>query len=216
MSDYRLHCFAQSGNAYKPALMLQLARADWEPVFVDFMHGAHRSPGYQKINEMGEVPVLEHGDMRLSQSGVILDYLSGTLGLYGPRDEIERREILRWTLWDNHKFTSYIASLRFHLNFVPQGDRVAAVIAFLRGRAEGAMTVLDRHLDSRDWILGKRMTIADLSCCGYIFYGEEFGFDPDRFPALAAWAGRIRALPRWVHPYELMPGHPIPPAPGAA
>ncbi|MCH8168127.1 MAG: glutathione S-transferase N-terminal domain-containing protein, partial [Proteobacteria bacterium] len=59
MTEYRLHCFAQSGNSYKVALMLQLAGADWAPVFVDFFNGENRSPEFRALNPMGEVPVLE-------------------------------------------------------------------------------------------------------------------------------------------------------------
>ena len=63
MAEYELHCFAQSGNAYKPALMLALTGADWEPVFVDFFNGGTRTPEYPALNEMGEVPLLIHGDL---------------------------------------------------------------------------------------------------------------------------------------------------------
>ena len=136
MSDYRLYCFAQSGNSYKPALMLALADADWQPVFVDFFNGETRTPAYRAtVNAMGEAPVLEQGGFRLSQSGVILDYLAERFRDFGPDSEAERREILRWTLWDNHKLTSYIATLRFLMNFVPAEKRDPAVIAFLDGRA---------------------------------------------------------------------------------
>ena len=79
MAEYTLHCFAQSGNAYKPALALELAGADWAPRFVDYFGGETRSPAYRALNVMGEVPVLEHGGRTLAQSGVILDYLAGTL-----------------------------------------------------------------------------------------------------------------------------------------
>ncbi|UCE31293.1 MAG: glutathione S-transferase N-terminal domain-containing protein, partial [Burkholderiales bacterium] len=109
MAEYTLYCFAQSGNAYKAALMLQLAGADWSPRFVDFFNGETRTPEYRAINVMGEVPVLEHGAMRLSQSGVILDYLAERFGKFGPADADERREILRWILFDNHKLTANIA-----------------------------------------------------------------------------------------------------------
>jgi glutathione S-transferase len=95
MAEYRLHCFAQSGNAYKAALMLNLCGADWEPVFVDFFNGATRTPEFRELNEMGEVPVLEHEGTRLTQSGVILDFLASRFGKFGWQDEDERREILR-------------------------------------------------------------------------------------------------------------------------
>src|SRR6476469_8175546 len=135
-AEYTLHCFAQSGNAYKPALALELAGADWTPRFVDYFGGETRTPAYRAINVMGEVPVLEHGERRISQSGVILDYLASALGKFGPRDDDERREVLRWLLFDNHKLTSYTATYRFMRTFVKQAD--AAVQAEFRKRAETA------------------------------------------------------------------------------
>ncbi len=210
MTEYRLHCFAQSGNAYTAALALGLAGADWEPVFVDFFNGGSKTPDYLAINEMGEVPVLEHDGLRLSQSGVILDYLSRTTGRFGPASAEERREILRWTLWDNHKLTASIATLRFMLNFLPAERRNEDVIGFLRGRAIAAMKVLEAHLETREWISAPRMTTADLSCIGYLYFTDEFGADMNNFPRIDRWRQAIAALPGWKHPYDLMPGHPLP------
>ena len=82
MPEYQLYCFAQSGNAYRAALMLNLIGADWKPIYVDFFKGGEtRTPKYRtEVNEMGEVPVLVHGDKKLTQSGVILSYLSERTG----------------------------------------------------------------------------------------------------------------------------------------
>ncbi len=205
---FTLYCFAQSGNAYKPALMLQLAGADWTPRFVDFFGGETRTPGYREINVMGEAPVLEHHGARFSQSGVILDYLAETLGYFGPADATERREVLRWLLWDNHKLTSYTATYRFLRTFTKDPD--PAVLKVFRTRAEVAWGVLDAHLAARRYVVGDRLTIADLSLCGYLFWPEEIGVDWDAYPSVRDWLQRIRGQPRWVHPYELMPGHPLP------
>ena len=205
MAEYRLHCFAQSGNAYKVALALELAGADWEPVWVDFFKGAHRSPEFIALNAMAEVPVLEHKGRAMSQSGLILDYLTGTLGRYRPVDE---REGWRWILWDNHKLTANLATWRFMANFLPEEKRNQDVIAFLQSRAVTALKVLDRHLEGRAGIVGDELSTADLSCIGYMFFQDEYDFDWGSVPNLSAWRDRIAALPRWKHPYELMPGHP--------
>jgi glutathione S-transferase len=206
--EYTLYCFAQSGNAYKPALMLALAGADWVPRFVDYFAGETRTPAYRAINVMGEAPVLEHKGMRLTQSGVILDYLAETLGQFGARDAAERREILRWLLWDNHKLTSYTATCRFMRAFTKDPD--PAVLKVFRARAETAWGILDAHLSGRDYVVDDRLTIADLSLCGYLFWPEEIGVDWAQYPHIRDWLARIRSEPRWVHPYELMPGHPRP------
>jgi glutathione S-transferase len=215
MAEYRLYCFAQSGNAYKAALMLNLCGADWEPRFVDFFSGKEqRTAEFRLINEMGEVPVLEHEGRRLTQSGVILDYLAERFGKFGWADEDERREILRWLLWDNHKLTSYIATLRFLLHFMETGE--TPVTEFLRGRALGALGILNRHLEGRRFALFERPTIADLSMCGYLYWPDEFGLTWVEHPHIAAWLEWIKELPGWEHPYRLMPGHPLRSAPARA
>jgi len=201
-----LYCFAQSGNAYKAALALELAGADWAPRFVDYFNGETRTPEYRAINVMGEVPVLEHDGRRLSQSGVILDYLVDKTGHFGPANEDERREILRWTLFDNHKLTSYTATYRFMRALAKDPD--PDVVAEFRKRAETAWGILDAHLDRRRYVAANRLTIADISLCGYLFWPEEIGVDWDRYPHLRDWLARIRDEPGWVHPYALMPGHP--------
>jgi glutathione S-transferase len=208
MAEYRLYCFAQSGNAYKAALMLNLCGADWEARFVDFFNGATRTPEFRKINEMGEVPVLEYQAGRLTQSGVILDWLAARFGQFGGQGEAERREILRWLLWDNHKLTSYVATLRFLLQFQKTGE--TPVTEFLRARVTTNLGLLERHLEARDFVIGARPSIADLSICGYLYWPDEFGVTWADHPHIGAWLARIQALPGWVHPYQLMPGHPLP------
>lgn len=207
-SEYVLHCFAQSGNAYKAALMLELANADWSPRFVDYFNGETRTPEYRAINVMGEVPVLVHRGSSLSQSGAILDYLAGTLGRFGARDETQRREILRWLLFDNHKLTSYTATYRFMRAFVENPDK--AVMNEFRKRAETAWGILNDHLAGRRYVVSDAVTIADLSLCGYLFFDDEIGVDWNEYPHVRDWLDRIRAEPRWKHPYALMPGHPQP------
>lgn len=204
MADYKLYCFGESGNAYKVALMLTLSELKWQPRFVDFFNGETRTPEYRaKVNEMGEVPVLEHAGLRLSQSGVILDYLAEQARKFGPKSEDERREILRWMLFDNHKFTSYIATLRFLITLSKSGE--TPVTEFLRGRVLNSMKIVDGHLAQQPFLIGKRATIADFSLCGYMFYGDELPFDMAPFPNVQNWLDRIQNLKGWKHPYDLMP-----------
>jgi glutathione S-transferase len=204
----KLHCFGESGNAYKCALALTLAGVAWEPVFVDFFHGATRSPAFRALNPMGEVPVLEDGDRVLTQSGVILLDIAERAGRLGGDSPADRAQILRWLFWDNHKLSTQIGTVRFLMNFLPADKRPEGVVPFLQGRLRAAYGVLDAHLAGRDWMVGDGPTIADLSCCGYLYYPEPFGFDRAEWPRIDAWLARIAALPGWKHPYDLMPGNP--------
>jgi glutathione S-transferase len=204
----KLYCFGESGNAYKVALALTLSGTDWEPVYVDFFNGATRTPEFRAINVMGEVPVLVDEATTLTQSGVMLDYISSKTGKLGGRSAAERREVLRWMFWDNHKLSTQIGTTRFQMNFVPEAKRSAEVIAFMQMRLKSAYKVLNDHLEGRQWIVGSAPTIADLSCCGYLFYPEPWGFLREDWPHVDAWLDRIAALPGWKKPYDLMPGSP--------
>ena len=204
----KLHCFGESGNAYKAALTLTLADQEWEPVFVDFFNGGARTDEFLALNEMGEVPVLEDGDTVLTQSGVIQDYISSKSGKLGGTSAAQRREVLRWMFFDNHKLSGIAGMLRFQMNFLPEDKRNADVIAFNTMRLGAALKVVDRALSNRSWLAGDDATIADLACCGYLYYPEPFSFDRANYPNIDRWLDAIAALPGWKAPYDLMPGSP--------
>ncbi|MCW5656649.1 MAG: glutathione S-transferase C-terminal domain-containing protein [Burkholderiaceae bacterium] len=209
----RLHCFCQSGNSFKVAFALRAMGLPYESVHVDFMHGQTRDAAWRaEVNEMGEAPVLDDGPLRLTQSGVILTHLARKSGRFGGRDDNEQREILRWLLFDNHKFTSYFATYRFMKAFGPSAPD-PAVMAFLRSRIDSAHAIVNKHLATRPFLLGDEPTIADISLSGYVFYPvEESGIDiAAAHPNLGAWIDRLRQIKGWGDPYEVMPGERIAP-----
>ena len=205
----QLYCFGESGNSYKAALALELSGLEWEPVFVDFFGGETRSAAYREtVNPMGEAPFLVDGDFRTGQSGAIQAYVTETSGKFGGKTRDENYDIFRWVLWDNHKLSSMAGVTRFLMNFLPEDKRPAEVIGFNQGRLKGAYQMLDTHLAGRDWIVGDGITNADLSCCGYLYYPEPFGFDRADWPNIDAWLTRLSETPGWKAPYDLMPGNP--------
>ena len=211
MPEYQLYCFAQSGNAYRAALMLNLIGADWKPVFVDFFKaGETRTPKYRaEVNEMGEAPVLDHKGRKLTQSGVILNYLARRSGKFLPQGEDEELEALRWIIFDNQKVNGFLGPYRFLKNWAkPAPD--PAVLAFFKGRIDGNLGIVNKRLEKAPYLVGDKPTIADVSLAGYLYYpAEEFGFDIGKdHPAIGAWRERMQALPGWEHPYKLMPGYP--------
>jgi glutathione S-transferase len=213
---YKLHAFAQSGNTYKVALLLQALRQPWTPIhlpFEEFAKGIQRSDTWrQDVNPMGEIPVLEVGDRKLTQSAVILLFLAEKHGAYGGQSEDERLEVMRWMFFDNHKFTSYLATLRFLKSFGATAPD-PAVLKFLAGRVDNAFGIVEKHLSTRDYIVGAQPTIADMSLCGYLYFpADESGYDIGKsYPAMAKWLERLKSLPGWKPPYEMLPGQQIAP-----
>jgi glutathione S-transferase len=213
----KLHGFAQSGNTFKVAFLLRALGVPWQPVpmaFADFAAGATRDAGWRgSVNEMGEVPVLEdESGRKLTQSGVILTWLAERHGAFGGRDDDERREVLRWLFFDNHKFTSYFATWRFMKSFAAK-EADPAVAGFLKSRIDNAFSVVEKHLAGREYVVGDALSIADMSLSGYLFFpADETGYVlEERFPNLAAWRDRLRTAPGWGDPYEILPGERIAP-----
>jgi glutathione S-transferase len=213
---YKLHAFAQSGNTYKVALLLQALRVPWTAIhlpFEEFAKGIQRSESWrQDVNPMGEIPVLEFGDKKLTQSAVIMLFLADKHGAYGGQSEDERLEVLRWMFFDNHKFTSYLATLRFLKSFSPTAPD-PGVMKFLAGRVDNAFGIVEKQLSNRDYIVGSQPTIADMSLSGYLYFPtEESGYDIGKnYPAMARWLEKLKQLPGWKPPYEMLPGERIAP-----
>lgn len=203
MTSYRLYGRGESGNVYKVALMLNLCGLNWKPHLVDFFNPDTKSEFKAAVNEMGEVPVLEFEGKRLSQTGVILTYLSDLTGKFSGRNEDERLEVLRWLLFDNHKFSNFYAILRLHVGFRNEGE--TALTEFLRAQAVAAFSIVEHHLEGKTYMVGERLTIADISMAGYAYFDERTGIDLANYPRTREWAKRLSALTGWAHPYDLMP-----------
>jgi glutathione S-transferase len=95
-------------------------------------------------------------------------------------------------------------------NFAPKaGD--PAVMAFMKGRFDTALAIVNKRLEKVPFLVGDKPTIADISMTGYMYYpAEEFGFDIVKdHPAIGPWLDRMKTLPGWKHPYQLMPGYPF-------
>jgi glutathione S-transferase len=193
---YKLHCFSQSGNAYKVAVLLQALGVPWTPLQLPV-----------DDDTTGEIPILETGGRKLTQPGAIMVYLAEKHGTYGGRDDEERQEVLRWLLFDNQKFTLYFATWRFMKSFAPvPPDPV--IEKWLCGRIDSANAIVERHLAGREYVVGTAPTLADISLCGYLFFpSEESGYDIGRrYPAMSKWLQRLKTLPGWKPPYEMLPG----------
>jgi glutathione S-transferase len=175
MTSYRLHYFPESGNSYKLALMLTLCGQSFEPVWTDFAGGVTRTPECRaSVNELGEIPVLEEDGVRLTQTAPILLQLADRYGRFGGTSA-EKFEILRWLFWDNHKLTGYMATYRYLRTFTPDPD--PHVLAFLRKRIDDYLSILDRHLQPRAFVVGDEPTVADISLMAYLHYpGDETGY----------------------------------------
>ena len=200
---FLLHGHFESGNVYKVALLLSLLGQPFAYRHVALFDGETRTEPYRDLNRFQEVPVLEHAGERLCQSAVILAYLADRFGRYQGRDERERRRVAEWLAWEQQRILAGPALIRFIRRFQPEVPQ--AVIDYLVPRAERALGQLERAVGATAFLAGDRPTIADVAVSAYLFWLDQAGLDPSRWPALQAWLERIKALPGFKPAEALLP-----------
>jgi glutathione S-transferase len=109
--------------------------------------------------------------------------------------------VREWLAWEANRLAMSFPHLRFSRRFT-RADPVLE--AWWTQRMQSDFECLDRHLRDTPFIVGDAPTIADISCCGYLFWTDQAGVDLAPWPAIADWLARIRSLPGWSAPYDLL------------
>lgn len=203
VSDDRLTLYGSftSSSSYKPMLYLALARLPFSFRTVNLKIGVQREPEYLSINRWGVVPSLQHRGLTILQSNVILDYLARTTGHFEGRTEQQRWDARAWLSWEADHVTA-VARVRHSARFRKMHDEV---IAEFRPRAEEALSFVDKTVRDQPWLTGDICTIADIGCWGRMVFMAEGGFDIANWPHLRAWSERLKAMPGFALPYDLIP-----------
>ena len=191
----RLYDYLSSGNGYKVRLVLAQLGLRYERIEVDIVAGASRTPEFLRRNPNGRIPVLELDDgTTLAESNAICWYLAEGTPLL-PADRLDRARVLQWMCFEQYSHEPYIATSRFWLHYMPMTPERRAALEQKHEPGVNALRVMEQHLASRPWFVGPRYTIADVALYAYTHVANEGGFDLERFPAIRAWLGRVRAEP---------------------
>jgi glutathione S-transferase len=201
--DDRLTLFGSftSSSSYKPMLFLSLARLPFSFRTVNLKIGKQNEPEHLARNRYGKVPVLRHRGLTIVQSNVILSYLASTTGHFESKSEQDRWTAREWIDWESDAISN-VAKVRHYSRF-RQVD--PAVMAYFRPPAEAALTFVDKSLKGRDWLVGDSPTIADIGCWGRMVFMAEGGMNIETWPNLLAWSNRLKAMPGFALPYDLIP-----------
>jgi glutathione S-transferase len=190
-----------SSSSYKPILYLALAGLPFSFRTVNLKNGVQKTPEYLAVNRYGQVPALRHRGLTIVQSNVILDYLARTTGRFEPAAEQDRWRAREWLSWEADAITN-IARVRHFARFRTVDP---AIVGWYREGAEAALAFFNKSLAGRDWLVGDGCSIADIGCWGRMVFMAEGGFDIARWPNVRAWSERLRAMPGFALPYDLIP-----------
>jgi glutathione S-transferase len=190
-----------SSSSYKPMLYLALSGLPFSFRTVNLKNGVQKQPEYLAINRYGQVPALRHAGLTIVQSNVVLDYLARTTGHFAGATEQDRWTAREWLSWEADNITN-VAKVRHYSRFRKVDP---AVMDYFRPLAHGAIDFVDKALEGKNWLVGDGPTIADIGCWGRMVFMAEGGLDISTWPNVEAWSHRLKALPRFALPYDLIP-----------
>ena len=176
---------------------LQELGVDFEPVTVNLVAGEHRRPEFLKINPAGRIPVLVDGDLTLTESVAIVQYLAEKFpeGRLLPDDLAERARVYRWLLFAATELEQPLWRITRHTSLYPEDRRLPADVLIARQEFKEMAAVAERDLDGREFVVGDRATIADFVLAYTLDWGGEAGL-LDEFPALRAYMERMYGRPK--------------------
>lgn len=194
----RLYRFRLSGHAHRAELFLSLLGLPYEPIDVDLMRGASRTEEFLRMNEFGQVPVIEDDGVVIADSNAILVYLATRYDTrdterWLPRDPVGAARVQRWLSVAAGQIAFGPAAARAIVVFGAQRDPAEHV-----KRAHALFVVMDKVLADSRFLAAAHPTIADVAGYSYIAHAPEGNVALDAYPHLRAWLARIEALPGFV------------------
>jgi glutathione S-transferase len=190
-----LHGTRLSGHTHRVVLFLQLLGLPYE--FEDSPAAVRDTPAFRRLNPLGQIPVLEDGELALADSNAILVYLAKRYALgssWLPEDPPGAARVQRWLSLAAGEIAYGPASARINARFYDTGVP-PALAQRLAARALGLM---EEELAAHPWLAGAQASIADVACYAYIAHAPEGGIDLGPYPQVRAWIARVQALPRFV------------------
>jgi glutathione S-transferase len=184
-----------SGNCYKVRLLFGLLGIEYERNELSVVDHSGRAAVLGGLSPSLNVPTVVLEDGRpLGESNAILWYFADGTD-YLPDDPYARAQILQWMFFEQYKHEPAIAVVRFWVVIADDDPPPGVDLEARRGEGRRALTVMERHLADREFLVGESFTIADIALYAYTHVAPEGGFDLGPYPALRDWLQHIAAQP---------------------
>ena len=185
-----------SGNCYKVRLLLSLLEIDYEIIPIDIKKREQKTLNYLEKNPLGEIPTLEDDGLILRDSQAILVYLAGKYGhgAWLPNDPSELAQVMQWLSTACNEIARGPMDARAHYKLKLEID-----IDKAHEKSKTILTIINNHLENRDWLALDHFTIADIACFPYIALANQGKISLSPYPNIETWIKNYRML--WGHEY---------------
>jgi glutathione S-transferase len=181
-----------------------------ETQVIDLFKGEHKQPAYLAVNPSGQVPTLEDGDFRLTESSAILKYLAEKCGSRAyPAEAKQRARVNEMMDWFNTGLYRDLGYGMVYSQTLPDyiySDAAAhsATLARAQKNCKRWLDVLDKSLlgANRKFLCGNDITLADYLGVCFLTLGEVAHLKFDAWPNVARWINTMKARPNWAQVNE--------------
>ena len=180
---------------------------------VDILTGEHYGDPFVAINPNRQVPVLEDGAFRLTESSAILKYLAEKNGSAAYPKELQARarvnEAMDWVNSNFYRDWGYglVYPQLFPHHKRPTDAVQSGTIDWAKEKTKNWLSVMDRHmLKGNSYLCGKQITLADYFAAPIISIGELIHCDFSAYPNVAGWYGKMKSLKSWNKVNEVFNG----------
>jgi len=181
---------------------------------VDLFTGEHFQPPFAEgVNPNRQVPVLEDGDFRLTESATILKYLAvktkSPLYPEGLRERARVNERIDWFNTQLNRDLCYglVYPQAFPHHKRPTDEHQKGTLSWAKERAAGWLRVLNDHIIGKnDYLCGNQITLADYYGASFVATSNIIGSDLGSYPNIKRWLGNMKKLKSWAKTYEVVDG----------
>ncbi|MCE9586002.1 glutathione S-transferase family protein [Candidatus Uhrbacteria bacterium] len=175
------------------------AGVELENVPLDFQKQEHKSEAFLKLNPNGKVPTLVDGDVVIWESMAINNYIleKHKPELFGEMDAGSHALLLQWSYWSLAHLQKAIEPLYMQKWIGPMS---AEGVEAAKADSTKWLTILDKHLEGREYIVGKTFTIADINVGSVAFSGKDH-IDYNAFPNVSRWLAALAQRPAYQQVY---------------
>jgi glutathione S-transferase len=178
-----------SGNCLKVKFVAEALGLPFDWVEVSVLNKETRTPEFLAMNPAGQVPVVRFADNGvLAQSNAIILHLAQNTGLI-PEDAFERAQMYQWMFWEQYSHETALAVLRFQKFYLKKPDH--EIDPNLRPRCLRVLSLMDEHLEGRDYFVGAHLSLADIALVAYTRFSHQAVIDLKDYPLVAAWVRRV-------------------------
>jgi glutathione S-transferase len=200
----KLYDYILSPSCYKVRLMAALTGIKLELRPVDFHPGLeHRGPELLALNPAGSIPILEDGDLILTESSAILVYLAAKANpqWLASGELVEAARVQQWLSFSG-RLTASLGGARLHDMLLRPGDIDALQTQGIAALRELEAGLVEQNFRGQRFLAADRPTVADIACFPYVALAPDGGVSLDPYPAIRLWSRALRSLAGFIE----MPG----------